>query len=131
MRAPDVGGLRGWQSNDLHYVNSLFYGTHNIHRNARICSWALTARSLFAKSITANIQRVLERVSTLVSNSLQYFIFYPINKGLRAQNNTVRGTVGATIPPYTAIKNRPYPPLPIVFIEGYITKIFLTFRSQT
>ena len=62
----NAGKSAGWQSSDLHYINS-YYTTKTRHRNALNCSWALTALSLFAKSITTIIERVLERVSTLVS----------------------------------------------------------------
>ena len=89
------GVSKGWQSSDLHYVNSLFYVTQTVHRYALNCSWALTALSLFAKSITTNIQRGIERVSSLVSNCLQYLSFQPANKGLRKQNTTVSNTVVA------------------------------------
>ena len=97
MSTLNDGGFRGWRSSDLHYANSLFYGTQTRRRNALNCSWALNALSLFAKSVTTNIQRVLEGVSTLVSNSLKYFNFHSINKRHRKQNNTVLPTVVAKI----------------------------------
>ena len=79
------------QMSDLHYTWRMG------HRYARICSWALTALSLFAKSITTNFHCVLGQVSYDVSNSLKYFAFHSINKRLRKQNNTVHRTVVAKI----------------------------------
>jgi hypothetical protein len=124
------GGLRGWQSSDLHYANSLFYGTQTRHRNALICYRAFTALSLFAKSITTNIQRVLERVSCLVSCFLQFCSFNPANKGLRVQNNTVLPTVGAKITLYLGRKKPTLPLPPIALIEGGHHKNILQFSGD-
>ena len=67
MSTLNDGVLKGWQSSDLHYANSLFYGTQTRHRNALICYRAFTALSLFAKSITTNIQRVLEHITVAIT----------------------------------------------------------------
>ena len=106
------GESEGWQSSDLHYVNSLFYGTQTRHRYALICSWALTALGLFVKSVTTDIQRILELIYVIFTYGLCFlgkWIGKTISYRICAM---VQTTVRAKITPYTAIKKATLPSLP-------------------
>ena len=124
------GGLRGWQSSDLHYANSLFYGTQTRHRNALICYRAFTALSLFAKSITTNIQRVLERITVAITVcliALRKWLGKTVSYRIIT---TVQVTVRAKITLYLGKKKPTLPLPPIALIEGGHHKNILQFSGD-
>ncbi len=102
------------------------------------CSWGLTARSLFARSVTTKIQTVLEPITSHVLANILPFIlplgtflrFYPTNKGLFNSHTTVIATVGHKITIFSAKKNRPYPSPPIANIGGGRHKNILQFSVK-